>query len=106
MISSRDLIRLQQIKEGLGSKYGTDLIDCCATDVTNEESVQDLQRATHRRFGTVNAVVNHAGIIVKGYIHECNPDFPGSLSQKRRIASAICLASARFLSSNKNLRAI
>ena len=47
MISSRNLKRLMEIKNELGSKYGADLIDCCGADVTNEESVQKLQQATN-----------------------------------------------------------
>lgn len=74
MISSRNLKRLMEIKNELGSKYGADLIDCCAADVTNEESVQKLQQATNKRFGTVDAVVNNAGIVIKGYVHEMKAD--------------------------------
>ena len=74
MIASRNLKRLLEIKNELGSKYGANLVDCYTVDVTNEESVQKLKQVTTQRFGTVDAVVNNAGIVIKGFVHEMKAD--------------------------------
>lgn len=70
MITSRNIERLTEARNTLSEKYGADLIDCCAADVADEESVINLQKATSKRFGTVDAVVNNAGIVIKAFAHE------------------------------------
>lgn len=70
MIASRNMKRLVEMKDALVGKYGTDPIDCCATDVADEESVKSLQKATHERFGTVDTFINNAGIVIKAFAHE------------------------------------
>lgn len=74
MIASRNMKRLVEVKGALVGKYGTDPIDCCATDVADEESVKNLQKATHERFGTVDAVINNAGIVIKAFAREMEAD--------------------------------
>ena len=70
MITWRNAERLAQVKQELGSKYGAELIDFCQADVANEEEVNALHKKTSERFGKVDAVVNNAGIVIWGYVHE------------------------------------
>lgn len=70
MITSRNAERLAKAKEDLGDKYGAELIDFCQADVANEEEVNALQKKTSERFGAVDAVVNNAGIVIWGHVHE------------------------------------
>lgn len=74
MISSRNVNRLMEIKDELSRQYGAEFIDCCAADVTDEGSIDKLQKTTNQRFGAVNAVVNNAGIVIKGFVHEMKSD--------------------------------
>ena len=69
MITWRNAERLAQVKQELGSKYGAELIDFCQADVANEEEVNALHK-TSERFGKVDAVVNNAGIVIWGHVHE------------------------------------
>lgn len=70
MITWRNAERLAQVKQELGSKYGAELIDFCQADVANEEEVNALHKKTSERFGKVDAVVNNAGIVIWGHVHE------------------------------------
>ena len=70
MITWSNAERLAQVKQELGSKYGAELIVFCQTDVTNEEEVNALHNMTSERFGKVDAVVNNAGIVIWGHVHE------------------------------------
>ena len=70
MITWRNAERLAQVKQELGSKYGAELIDFCQVDVANEEEVNTLHKKTSERFGKVDAVVNNAGIVIWGHVHE------------------------------------
>lgn len=74
MITSRNTERLTEAKHFLAGKYDSRLIDCCAADVSDEKSVDNLQKAASERFGTVDAVVNNAGIVIKALAHEMNAD--------------------------------
>ena len=42
--------------------------------MTDEGSIDKLQKTTNQRFGAVNAVVNNAGIVIKGFVHEMKSD--------------------------------
>lgn len=70
MITWSNAEHLAQVKQELGSKYGAELIDFCQTGVTNEEEVNALHNMTSERFGKVDAVVNNAGIVIWGHVHE------------------------------------
>lgn len=72
MMTSRNLDQLNQVKIKLASVYGENLIDCCAADVSSESDIAHLYEMTKKRFGCVDAIVNNAGIVIRGCVHEMN----------------------------------
>jgi 3-oxoacyl-[acyl-carrier protein] reductase len=73
-------IDLQQAKE-LGSKYPGGMVDSCFLDVTGEQSVSEAARYVIQNYGTLDVVVNVAGILCrKPFFETGKEDFDRSFA--------------------------
>ena len=73
MMAARNADKGTAVKKELAAEFGA-AIDFCQVDVSDEKSVAALHDFTVERFGTIDALVNDAGIVVKGRLHETSLD--------------------------------
>lgn len=73
MMAARNADKGTAVKTELAAEFGA-AIDFCQVDVSDERSVAALHDFTVERFGTIDALVNDAGIVVKGRLHETSLD--------------------------------
>lgn len=64
--------RLLSLAEELGDSPG--VLQPIETDVTREEDVHRLVETAHRAFGSIDALVNNAGMEVQGAVNELGED--------------------------------
>lgn len=70
MMASNQQEKGERLYEELAKKVGQDRIGFCYTDVSRQVSVENLKQATAEKFPTIDSVVNDAGIVVNGKLHE------------------------------------
>lgn len=70
MMASNQRTKGEHLNEELAKKVGQDRIGFCYTDVSSQASVEALKQATNEKFPTVDTVINDAGIVVNGRLHE------------------------------------
>lgn len=73
MMVARNADKGTAVKTELAAEFGA-AIDFCQVDVSDEKSVAALHDFAVERFGTIDTLVNDAGIVVKGRLHETSLD--------------------------------
>lgn len=70
MMASNQRDQGEKLNKQFAEQYGADRIAFVAIDVSDAESVASLYDATMDKFKTVTSLVNDAGIVVSGKLHE------------------------------------
>lgn len=71
MMVARNREKGQKVQTELAAQYPHQ-VEFFAADVSSPDEVNALHVATTKRFGTVNALVNDAGMVVQGKLHKVN----------------------------------
>ncbi|GAB7257341.1 SDR family oxidoreductase [Polaribacter sp. OB-PA-B3] len=72
VLTSRSEDKLEEIKESIENNDGKALVITC--DVTNKDDFSKLVEKTIQEFGTVNAIINNAGLMPLSYIEKLKTD--------------------------------
>ena len=70
MMASNKRDQGEKIAKKFADQFGADRVAFTATDVSDAASVAALRDATFNKFDTVSSLVNDAGIVVTGKLHE------------------------------------
>lgn len=70
MMASNQGERGEKLSAEFAQQYGAERVAFVATDVSSAASVTALRDATNAHFSSVTSVVNDAGIVVSGKLHE------------------------------------
>ena len=63
-----------QVEKQLGQQYSPDQVLFCQADVSKAAEVEKMRQAVIAKFGTVEALVNDAGIVIHGELHETSEE--------------------------------
>ena len=72
VLTSRSEDKLEEIKEAIEKNNGKALVVTC--DVTSKDDFSKLVEKTIQEFGTVNAIINNAGLMPLSYIEKFKTD--------------------------------
>lgn len=70
MVVGRDEQKGQQVVKQLGEKHSPAQIAFTQADISKASDVEKVKQATLAKFKTVEALVNNAGIVIHGELHE------------------------------------
>ncbi|MEK1348896.1 SDR family oxidoreductase [Limosilactobacillus fermentum] len=74
MLVARNATKGAQVVADLTQDFDEKLIGFVAADVSKEAYTKEMAKATLERFGGIDALVNDAGIVVHGKVHEISAD--------------------------------
>lgn len=74
MLVARNATKGAQVVADLTQDFDEKLIGFVAADVSKEADTKKMAKATLERFGGIDALVNDAGIVVHGKVHEISAD--------------------------------
>lgn len=74
MLVARNATKGAQVVADLTQDFDEKLIGFVAADVSKEADTKEMAKATLERFGGIDALVNDAGIVVHGKVHEISAD--------------------------------
>ncbi|NKI18696.1 SDR family oxidoreductase [Spongiibacter sp. KMU-166] len=71
MIADRNLAQAEELKNTLNAEYGSnqpngDIADCLEVDVSQRSQVEQMVTSTQQRFGSLDVLVNNAGVSGSG----------------------------------------
>ncbi|MQB95504.1 SDR family NAD(P)-dependent oxidoreductase [Lactobacillus reuteri] len=74
VLIGRDTEKGMQVKQQLGETYSPTQVAFIQADISKSSEVEHAKQITLNRFKTVDAIINNAGIVIHGEVHETSEE--------------------------------
>ena len=74
VLIGRDTEKGMQVKQQLGETYSPTQVAFIQADISKSSEVEHAKQITLNKFKTVDAIVNNAGIVIHGEVHETSEE--------------------------------
>ena len=74
VLIGRDTEKGMQVKQQLGETYSPTQIAFIQADISKSSEVEHAKQITLNKFKTVDAIINNAGIVIHGEVHETSEE--------------------------------
>lgn len=74
VLIGRDTEKGMQVKQQLGETYSPTQVTFIQADISKSSEVEHAKQITLNKFKTVDAIINNAGIVIHGEVHETSEE--------------------------------
>ena len=74
VLIGRDTEKGMQVKQQLGETYSPTQVAFIQADISKSSEVEHAKQITLNKFKTVDAIINNAGIVIHGEVHETSEE--------------------------------
>ena len=74
VLIGRDTEKGMQVKQQLGETYSPTQVAFIQADISKSSEVEHAKQITLNKFKTVDAIINNAGIVIQGEVHETSEE--------------------------------